>query len=119
MKFLTRDEILAADDLPFKDIPVPEWGGMIRVRSLRGIDRANLMDAAKDAGKVDDWIERMIIACTCDESGEPIFQMSDLTELKKKNSKVLQNLFFVADELNGLSDKSRENTKGESEPIPK
>ena len=113
MKFLSRDEIFKADDLPYKDVDVHEWGGKVRIRSLRGVDRSKLIEMSSKELDASDWIERMIIACTCDESGEPLFDIKDLDRLKKKNAKVLNRLFQIADDLNLISERSRDNLKGE------
>ena len=42
-KFLTRDDILAADDMAYQNVSVPEWGGSVRVRTLCGADRSRIM----------------------------------------------------------------------------
>jgi len=117
MKFLSRDEILARDDLSFADVDVPEWGGTVRVRMLRAVDRARLIAAL--AGHSDkknapnDWIERMVVACAVDESGNPLFTEKDMPELGKKSSKALQRIFDKADELNTVTPNSMEQLKGE------
>ena len=36
---LTREQILQSDDLPRETVPVPEWGGSVRIRTLSGADR--------------------------------------------------------------------------------
>ena len=36
---LSKEQILAAEDLPHKDVPVPEWKGTVRVRALTGFER--------------------------------------------------------------------------------
>ena len=116
MKFLTREEILAADDLAYKDIEVKEWGGHVRIRALRGVDRAELTASfpkGEDATAPSDWIERLLIACLTDEKGNQLFTAADLKELGKKNSKILQTLFDAADELNVLTGGSLEQLKGE------
>ena len=115
-KFLTREQILAVDDLPHMDVDVPEWGGTVRVRTLRGTDRARLMEItadAKDDGAPDDWIERLVVACTCDEAGEPLFEVADTRELHKKNAKALQRIFQAADDLNMISDAAVDRLAGE------
>ena len=38
-KFLTRNEILAVDDLQTQKVDVPEWGGSVYVRGLTGSER--------------------------------------------------------------------------------
>ena len=114
-KFLNRDQVLAADDLPFTDVPVPEWGGTVRVRTLRGSDRARLMEIAAGADDKSsaDWIERLVAACTCDETGEPLFEAADVQALRQKNAKALQRIFLAADDLNMISDAAVDKLAGE------
>ena len=115
MKFLSRDEILSVDDLPFKDVDVPEWKGTVRVRTLRGVDRANLVasiSVSKD-GAPSDWIERMVAACAIDENGNQLFTENDIAEISKKNSRAIQRLFDAADALNTITSEKEEVLKGE------
>ena len=113
-KFLTRDDILAADDLPFTDVVVPEWGGKVRVRTLKGADRARLLEitGGADDGAPEDWVERLVAACACDEAGEPLFDAADLQALGQKNARVLQRIFEAADDLNAVSDRAVEDVAG-------
>ena len=39
MSLLSKEAILAAQDLPSEDVEVPEWGGTVRVRGLDGKGR--------------------------------------------------------------------------------
>ena len=39
MNILSKDAILAADDLPRETVHVPEWGGDVYVRTMSGTDR--------------------------------------------------------------------------------
>ena len=43
---LSRDEILGAEDRPVDEVPVPEWGGDVRVMMLDGADSIEGMRAA-------------------------------------------------------------------------
>ena len=116
MKFLTRDEILSAKDLPYKDVEVKEWGGWVRIRTLRGVDRAQLVAALQtdpDKEAPTDWIERMLVACITDNKGNKLFDETDIKNLGEKNSGIIQKLFDVADNLNAITGKSMESLKGE------
>ena len=42
LELLDRATILAADDLRHVDVDVPEWGGVVRVRSLTGAERLDM-----------------------------------------------------------------------------
>ena len=39
MNILSKEAILAADDLPREIVSVPEWGGQVCVRTMTGTDR--------------------------------------------------------------------------------
>ncbi len=39
MNILTKEAILAADDLPRETVLMPEWGGDVYVRTMSGTDR--------------------------------------------------------------------------------
>ena len=39
MGLLTKERILAVDDIVTEDVDVPEWGGTVRVRGLSGTER--------------------------------------------------------------------------------
>ena len=39
MNILSKEAILAADDLPREKVNVPEWGGEVLVRTMSGTDR--------------------------------------------------------------------------------
>lgn len=114
-KFLTREQALATDDLPFTDVYVPEWGGTVRVRTLRGADRARLLEitAGAEDGAPDDWIERLVVACACDENGEPLFEMADMQALNLKSAKALNRLFRAADDLNMITSQAVDKLSGE------
>ena len=43
---LTKEAILAADDLPREKVDVPEWGGEVYVRALTGAQMQPVEDAA-------------------------------------------------------------------------
>ena len=50
MAYLTRDEILQAQDIQFEDVKVPEWNGTVRVRGLTGVER-DALEASLIEGK--------------------------------------------------------------------
>lgn len=108
---LTKDLILAADDLMTEDVAVPEWGGTVRVRSLSGTER----DAFEQAivtrkGKnvqtnLTNIRAKMSALCMVDESGQRLFNDADVVELGQKSAAALDRVFSVAQRLSGLTDK--------------
>lgn len=107
---LTRDAILAADDLSFEDVPVPEWGGTVRVRTLSGTERdafeASIVEQRGKKSSVDMRNIRAKLAARTivDEDGKRLFSERDVELLGAKSASALQRVFEVAQRLNGLSD---------------
>lgn len=108
MAFLTRDQILQANDRPTKIVPVPEWGGDVIVRGLTGAQRDKFeQDSVERKG---DKIEtnlinmraRLVALCVVDENNQRIFQDGDVRELGRKSASALERVFDVARELSGL-----------------
>ena len=121
MGYLTRADILAAKDFEVVAVDVKEWGGsgQVGIRTFDAATRALLLKPAKDGKMPDDWMEQVVAASACDETGALIFTAQDLGELSKKSAVVLERLFTASIELNGLSDSSKEKILGESTPTPK
>ena len=88
--FLDAAQILAAEDLVLKRVPVPEWGGTIFVRSLNGEQRDAFERDVKQAG--DDNLAKMLVVVrhvACDQAGRALFAIDDVAALKAKNCAVI------------------------------
>lgn len=114
---LTRDAMLAADDLRQEKVEVPEWGGYVYVRMMGGTERdafeaEHLKDPAKDLRA------RIAVHTVCDEQGVLCFTPSDVVAVGKKNAAALDRIFSVAIRLNRLSKKDIEELGNVSEPTP-
>lgn len=112
---LTRDQILSASDLTFEIVPVPEWGGDVRVRSLSGKERdafeASIL-TIRSGGKTRlnpaDMRAKLVSRCIVNENGERLFTDADITMLSAKSAAALQRVFEAAQRLSGLSDQDVE-----------
>lgn len=106
---LTKDAILAADDLRKEIVLVPEWGGDVFVRSMTGTERDDFEQSVYNSnGKSKDTNLSNIRARLCaltmiGEDGERLFELADAIKLGKKSAKALDRVFSVAQNLNGLS----------------
>jgi hypothetical protein len=108
---LTKDAILAANDLVTEDVEVPEWGGTVRVRTISGAER----DAFEQAivtrkGKnvqtnLANIRAKMVALCVVDENGQRLFADKDVLLLGTKSAAALDRVFTVAQQLAGLTDK--------------
>ena len=110
-KFLTREQILAADDLQTEEVNIPEWGGVVLVRALSGAERDALeASMVRKNGKsmsvnMDNFRAKLVSMCVINESGKRIFTQADVKELSKKSASALDKIFGVAQRLSGLSGK--------------
>ena len=103
MSILTRETILAAQDLLTEDVPVPEWGGTVRVRMFTGTERDAFASSLVGAdGKTDltNYRARLLAASIVDESGAHPFTDADVAALSGKSALALERVFTVADRLN-------------------
>lgn len=106
MAILTRDAILGAQDLQTQDVPVPEWGGDVRIRVLTGAERDALsVSMLGSDGKPDlsTYKVRLVAACVVGEDGQRLFSDADISALGAKSALALQRVFDAADTLNAMA----------------
>jgi len=100
-----RDRILAADDRPYKDVEVEEWGATVRLRGLSGAAAERFSRKVQAAGEnvPDDMMAELLALCLEDpESGDLVFAEEDIPSLSGKASTVLARLFREAQSVSGL-----------------
>lgn len=114
-KYLTRDEILQAQDLPQEKVDVPEWGGEVLVRGLTGAERdafegdmvrpnGNTLTLDLE-GAMQNVRARLVARTIVDENGKRQFSDDDIAALGRKSAKALQRVFEVAQRLSGMTNK--------------
>lgn len=104
-KFLSKLEILQADDLPIQEIQVPHWGGFVRIRSLTSEERDRFefaIEEDKKAGKVN-VRARLVALVVVDENGKQIFSDLEAQLLARKNGAAMDLIFDAAAKANGLT----------------
>lgn len=103
MNTLTKEAILAADDLPRERVVVPEWGGDVFVRTMTGTDRDAFETSllGKD-GRMENVRARLVSLTLCNEAGTRIFDDSEIVALGAKSARALDRVFSVAQRLNGI-----------------
>jgi hypothetical protein len=123
-KYLTRDEIMAAQDVQFEDVSVPEWGGEVRVKSLMGEER-DALEATMIQGKgkntsvnLANLRAKLVARSIVDESGQRIFSDTDIFALGKKSAAALSRVYEVAQRLSGISAEDVEELTKNSETAP-
>src|SRR5215472_16588203 len=113
---LSKDAILAKDDLPVEELFVPEWNDTVRVRALSGRDRDELemsMLVERDGEMVRDAANgraKIAVRALVDESGNRIFANGDANELGKKSGAALDRIMDVAARLSKLGEEQIKET---------
>lgn len=122
MALLSKDAILGADDRRYEIVPVPEWGGEVRLRSLSGSERDEYENSLvqqvgnKQVTNARNARAKLVALCAVDDAGAPLFEPRDVIKLGSKNSSALQRLFDVACKMNGFTDEDVKELEGNSEP---
>jgi len=119
-KSLTAKAIFEADDIRIEPVEVPEWGGVVYIRTLTAADRdrmeaaiANLDKQGKSRGARFDIIRSAIAAASlCDETGKAMFDSKDFQETIKKlgakSAKAIGRISVAASKLSGIEEEDVE-----------
>jgi hypothetical protein len=107
---LSRQGILTAQDLKHEDIEVPEWGGLVRVRGLKGVERdefeSSIVVTNPDGTtRVESKAmrARLVSLTAIDDRGVRLFTAEDVIALGQKSAAALERVFDVAMRLSGMS----------------
>ncbi|MDG4768765.1 MULTISPECIES: hypothetical protein [Micromonosporaceae] len=110
MTFLSRDQILGASDRTFDEVPVPEWGGTVRIRSISGAERDSFEQSLLQQRGRDRKVNmrnaraKLIVLCAVDGTGRKMFTEDDIAALSRKNAKPLDRIYDACQRIAGLSD---------------
>ena len=110
MTKLTKDDIFKADDLPTKDMDIPEWGGTLTIRTLTGAERDEFENAFVNQDKINirGLKARLIQLTVQNGDGQPMFTKADLQKLNSKSASVIDRIFEVSQRLSGLTKEDAE-----------
>lgn len=125
-QLLTRDDILRAKDLKHEDVEVPEWGGTVRVRGLRGVERdefeSSIVVTNPDGTTRVESKSMRARLCSLTVVGENdvrLFTADDVAALGQKSASALERVFDVAMRLAGMSkDEVEKLGKDSEETVP-
>ena len=120
MKKLSKDDIFKADDLPTKDMDIPEWGGTLTIRTLTGAERDEWESAFVNQDKIDirGLKTRLIQLTVLNGDGNPMFPKADRLQLNGKSASVIDRIFQVSQRLSGLTKEDAEEMVGNSDAGP-
>jgi hypothetical protein len=123
-KLLSREAILAANDLPTEDVEVPEWGGAVRVRTLTGAQRdafeAEIVttNGRKVERNTYNIRAKLVAASVVGEDGKLLFSRTDVEALGAKSAAALDRVFDAASRLSGISDEDVQELAENLDGIP-
>lgn len=110
MSLLSKEAILAAQDVTTEVVEVPEWGGSVRVRGLTGSERdafegeviqRNGKDVKTNTRNIR---ARLVVLSVVNGDGSRMFSFHDIEALGEKSARALDRIFAVASKLSGLRD---------------
>jgi len=111
MKFLSMEDILDAKDVETRDVEVPEWGGVVRIRVLSGAERDEFEQSTVFVDKkgnskpnLANLRARLVAKCAINEDGTKLFQSETAVRaLGTKSAAALERLFKACQELNAMT----------------
>jgi len=106
-KVLTKGQILAADDLETKDVPVPQWGGIVRIRQLTAKERTEWemfirQMQEKKLAPTTLGVRLVVMSCIDPETKQLLFDQKDEAELARKSATAMQIIAQYALALNKM-----------------
>lgn len=111
MEFLTKKDILAAQDLKTEVVDVPEWGGKVKVCGLSATDRdgfENEMFEQSQSPGMKIVRASLCARCIVDEKNKRLFTDGEVKQLGAKSAVALNRVFKVAQKLCGLREEDVE-----------
>jgi len=114
---LTKEAILAADDLPRRKVEVPEWGGDVYVRTMTGAERdaweiSFVPEAGGEKRDLSNIRAKLAVLACVDEQGKRLFDDADVEALGQKSASALERIVEAAGKLNALSGADLEELRG-------
>ena len=123
MGCLKKDEILASNDIKMEKVFVPEWAdgdpeAYVMVKSLLGSEQDEFdrlvtesIDGEKPKIDMTDYRAKRAVFCLCDDDGNRLFGIEDVSGLSNKSAKALQRIMTVDQKLNGTVEEVRKNSE--------
>lgn len=117
MPYLSKQQILDAQDREYVDVEVPEWGGTVRISTMTAAqrDRYEVMfaEARNGANGANTSLRALLVAaCAVDEKGDALFTLADVEALGLKSGTALNRVFARALDLNILTKSAAERVAG-------
>lgn len=104
MGALSKDQILAANDMDLLEIEVPEWSGSVycRVMTVGERDAYEREWIGKRETGVENFRTKFLQRVLCNKDGELLFSSDEVALLSKKSARVMARLWDKAMKHNHL-----------------
>lgn len=118
-KILSKQDILAAQDMRREEVHVPEWGGSVYVRSLSADEKDAFeykMYSQKQTGR---GIRAAYVGLSLvDEMGQRLFTDEEVPMLGTKFAGAVDRVFEVVSRINRISERDLEDLGKNSDAVP-
>ena len=129
MALVTKTQISAAVDRKWEDVPVPEWGGDVRLMELSAADRgyieagsvvANGQNPQLKVESLKVYREKLVGMALVDEEFNRLYSNKEIVagELGKKSGAVIERLAGKVQELSGMGRYAQKEAEGNSDAAP-
>lgn len=98
--------ILAADDMKFEVIDVPEWGGKVRIRTMSGEERDAFEASIAGEGKklnTQNIRAKLVMLTVVNSKGDRIFTKEQIDALGKKSAAALNRVYEASAKLSAIT----------------
>lgn len=112
---LSKDDILAMDDLKMEEVVVPEWNGRpVLISELTAAGKnayqASVVEMQGSIAKpkLEHSTAKLLVRALVDAKRQPIFAETDIIRLGSKSAAVLERLAKIARRLSGMDEQENE-----------
>lgn len=104
---LTKEAIMAAQDIVIETVNVPEWGGNVKVKSLMSDQRDQyeqlLIGQKEKSGTIYSIRATLCALSIIGDDGNPLFDITDIDTLGKKSAIAVDRVVDVIRRISGLA----------------
>jgi len=110
---LTKEDIIAVEDIQTETLAVPEWGGEITLRQLTASE-ADAFELRITTEK-ENIRARLCAMCIVGDDGKRLFKASEIDILARKSRRAIDRIFTQCQHINGYTQEDVEELEKNSE----
>lgn len=126
MALLTRAQINDSVDRKWEDVPVPEWGGEVRLMELSSADRGYIeagsvvaqgQNPSLRVESLKTYREKLVAMAMVDENFKRVYSNKEMAELGVRSGAVIERLAAKVQELSGMGRFAVQEAEGNSDAV--